>query len=310
MKFLNNRNLLYFKLWILFIQGIFMNTMQERENYLKTLKYGEVKKLATQMRLDSTGGIAAMIPRILQREKENIEKLEQRNENNSNREIGREKHSINLEQQDQSEISQLRQELNRVFKAMDQRMQENEKATMELISHLEDQTPNFRAGKQTVSQVTEKFWPDKRLRNFDLQSEYDHHIKLGRMITQCKLERIEDSSFQETAKEMENIISLRATKLFLADQEGPEFARGLNISEKGTFMEQWEGRIEKLKKTSNKRKAADSYMDNVDLMLPAKKQVPNSKIKCYNCNKVGHKIWQCKEPKKQQENERSQQQKP
>ena len=102
---------------------------------------------------------------------------------------------------------------------------------------------------------------------------------------------------------------MRATKLCLADQEGPDFARALNAAEKGTFMEQWESRIEKIKKSSSSRKReADSYLDNVELMSSVKRQ--KKIIRCFNCQKEGHKSTQCTEPRKKQENHRVQQQIP
>ena len=180
-----------------------MNNQQERRNYLNTLRYGEVKKIATQLKVATTGGAAAMITRILEKElelqgQEQIASLpeQQIQHQQQNLAIG----------QENGEIAQLRQDLSRVMQTIDQHLKDNEKATMDLITHIEEQTPDFNRSKVTVKQTVEKFWPDKRLRSFDLQAEFDHHMKLGRMITACKLQRSEDLEFQATAKEMESLI--------------------------------------------------------------------------------------------------------
>lgn len=315
----------------------------QREIELNSLHYSRVVQLAKNLGLETRGGKAAMIPRILAAELEETQAEEEQEDQQEEGQEEEEEDEENLVEEEeapekeevalppsqtpvrkraapgrvlvaesgrtekgraltgqvnkkptgrpvappgrvQPDTAQLQQFMEQIAK----RTMDNETATMERLEDLQSLVHSL-AGQRASAQARD-FWPEKRLREFQYQAEYDHQIALGRIATQLRLDRPEDNVVQKATKELENLISGRAAKIVVADSEGEDTARGLYQPARGTFMEQWEPKIEKLRQ---KRKSltprADHFLDNLDLWTEGPPRKATRGIAtCNYCKEEGH----------------------
>ena len=285
-------------------------TRQQRERELQGLNYTQVKKICTTLRLPIDGGKAMMIPRILatefrEPEVQGAEVSEVLIEEPMNSVPPIQRNAINKEREEefwrmmQVQTDKMEERLKSIEKGLTNQESINQ-YFLDSIGGNQDK-PGATQGIASKVAPAEKFWPEKRLRNFDFQEEYDEQIRIGRMVSGIKQAFPLVQGLEAFIKPLESIIALKAAKVRVADADGVEVARGLVAKEEGTFMEQFEPRIERLKKNLGSRKPFKTYDPVFDKKeLPSRKRGLEESFEatCYACGKKGHKKSSCPDTKR------------
>jgi hypothetical protein len=297
-------------------------TKEQREEELQRMRYGEVKRICVDKKQSTEGGKIAMIGRILTLEfplQQVPPPLRQVEEEPPEATINKEWEANFWKKFDQYDsriegrFQQLERALGRQEEFNDFVLNKSGGNSTSQIQGTQAHTSPISHGIAVAPTATsvitaakklhpvEQFWPDRRLRNFDYQEEYDEQIKMERMISSIRTALPNVQGLDPLIKPLEDLVGLRAAKLRLADTEGEVVARGLVAKEEGTFMEQFEPRIEKLKKShvfKRNNKYVEMPVDNRDFGVKKRKQVETIDVVCFNCGEKGHKRNVCSNSKK------------